>query len=234
MSISPEKLPLKSRAATQAKSQAKGQRKRRHLIEAAIRVVGRKGVARATIQDVALESGLSVGLANFYFAGKDDLFRAAFQTLAEEYEIVWRQRIAGLTDPATVLDAMVVAAFDGQVLDQAKAAAWFAFWGEACHGDSHFQAINRIEQNYSDEVMKQCLNLARQHGLPAAEARDIGRGLEALIEGLWSAFAAPGNKPRISQAIRICRQYVAMAFADSTGEPASAKAAVKSRRHTAK
>ena len=53
-----------------ARSQAKGQRKRRHLIDAAIRVVGRKGVARATIQDVAQESGLSVGLANFYFAGK--------------------------------------------------------------------------------------------------------------------------------------------------------------------
>lgn len=225
---------MKAPVAIQARSQAKGQRKRRHLIEAAIRVVGRKGVARATIQDVAQESGLSVGLANFYFAGKDDLFRAAFQALAEEYENTWRQRTAGLSDPAKIIDTMIIAAFDGQVLDQAKAAAWFAFWGEACHGDPHFQAINRIEQSYTDEVMKQCLALARQRGLSAVEARDIGRGLEAMIEGLWSASATPGNKPRIAQAIRICRQYVTMAFGYPPGEPVRAKAVVKDRRRAAK
>lgn len=194
------------------KAQAKGQRKRRHLIDAAIRVVGRKGVARATIQDVALESGLSVGLANFYFAGKDDLFRAAFQSLAEEYEDIWRRRTSGLTAPVAIIDAMILAAFDAQVLDQAKAAAWFAFWGEACHGDPIFQEINRIEQNYTDEIMRQCLILARAQGRPIAEARDIGRGLEALIEGLWSASAVPGRRRQISQAVRLCRHYVATAF----------------------
>lgn len=194
------------------RSQAKGQRKRRHLIDAAIRVVGRKGVARATIQDVAQEGGLSVGLANFYFVGKEDLFRAAFQCLAEEYETIWRRRTSGLTAPDAVIDAMILAAFDAQVLDQAKAAAWFAFWGEACHGDPIFQAISRIEQNYADEIIRQCVSLARLHGRPMAEGRDIGRGLEAMIEGLWSASAVPGKRRQASQAVRLCRHYVAMAF----------------------
>jgi TetR/AcrR family transcriptional repressor of bet genes len=211
-----------------AKSQAKGQRKRRHLIEAAIRVVGRKGVARATIQDVATESGLSVGLANFYFAGKEDLFRAAFQTLAEEYEAVWRQRNAGLTDPAVIVDTMIVSAFDSRVLDQAKAAAWFAFWGEACHGDPSFLAINEIEQSYTDEILKQFLLLARQHGRSPAEARDLGRGLEAMIEGLWSAFAAPGSKQRVPQAVRVCRQYVMTGFGIEASDGTVAKAKVAS------
>ena len=199
-----------------ARSQAKGQRKRRHLIDAAIRVVGRKGVARATIQDVAQESGLSVGLANFYFAGKEDLFRAAFHSLAEEYKMTWRRRIDGVTEPAAIIDAMIVSAFDAQVLDQAKAASWFAFWGEACHGDPSLQAIDRIEQGFTAEILKQCLALARSRGRRPAEARDICRGLEALIEGLWSGFAVPGNRQRSSQAIRLCRQYIATAFGLTT------------------
>jgi len=212
---SPEKSQVEdSRVARtpSPKSQAKGQRKRRHLIDAAIRVVGRKGVARATIQDVAQESGLSVGLANFYFTGKEDLFRAAFHSMAEEYEATWRRRIDGVTEPAAIIDAMILSAFDAQILDQAKAASWFAFWGEACHGDPSLQAIDRIERSFTSEVLKQCLALAKSQGRRPAEARDICRGLEALIEGLWSSFAVPGNHQRSSQAIRLCRQYIATAF----------------------
>jgi TetR/AcrR family transcriptional repressor of bet genes len=195
--------------------QAKGQRKRRHLIEAAIRVVGRKGVARATIQDVAKESGLSVGLANFYFAGKEDLFRAAFQHLAEEYDAVWRAGTNGLEDPREILDAIVIASFDPTVLSQPKAAAWFAFWGEACHGDSSLQAIDRIEKRCVDEILRHCRSLARQCGLPPARARQIGLGLGALIEGLWSAFAVPGSTMKPQMAIRICRDYLAVSFAQT-------------------
>lgn len=215
------------------KTQAKGQRKRRHLIEAAIQVVGRKGVARATIQDVASEAGLSVGLANFYFSGKEDLFSAAFQTLAEEYETAWRQRTDGLSDPTAIIDAMIVSAFDTSVLNQAKAAAWFAFWGEACHGDASFQAIDRIEQSFTDEIMKQCLALGRLQERRPAETRDVCRGLEALIEGLWSGFAVPGNKLRITQAVRLCRQYIAMAFAaDVASAPVRATVPTPRQRRT--
>lgn len=208
----------------QAKQQAKGQRKRRHLIEAAIRVVGRKGVARATIQDVAQESDLSVGLANFYFAGKEDLFSAAFQDLAEEYESVWRGRTDGLDDPAAILDAMIIASFDPQVLSQPKAAAWFAFWGEACHGDPSFLAIDRIEQRCADEILRQCRALARRCGLTPAQAKQIGLGLGAMIEGLWSAFALPGSAMQPKTAIRICRDYLAVSFG---GPPARLSSSVK-------
>ena len=218
---------IQSRA---VKTQAKGQRKRYHLIEAAIRVVGRKGAARATIQDVAQEAGLSVGLANFYFAGKDELFRTAFQSMAEEYEVAWRRRVQELTEPLAVIDAMIQSAFDPQVLDQAKAAAWFSFWGEACAGDVSFQVTDQIEQSFTDEIMKQCLILARLQQRPAAEARDIGRTLEALIEGLWSGFAVPGNKLRITQAIRLCRQYIAQSFGSVAGP--TVKPAAKRRPAT--
>ncbi|MDY0881390.1 transcriptional regulator BetI [Dongia soli] len=211
--------------------QAKGQRKRRHLIEAAIRVVGRKGVARATIQDVAKESGLSVGLANFYFAGKEELFSAAFQDLAEEYEAVWRKRTDGLREPREILDAMVIAAFDSVVFSQPKAAAWFAFWGEACHGDSSLQAIDRIEKRCADEILRQCRNLARQHGLSPTQARQIGLGLGAMIEGLWSASAVPGSSMKAKTAIQICRDYIAASFAKAA---ASREVAGHMGRQTAK
>ncbi len=222
----------------QAKQQAKGQRKRSHLIEAAIRVVGRKGVARATIQDVAQESQLSVGLANFYFSGKEELFATAFQNLAREYEAVWQGRIDGLKDPAEILDAMVIASFDPAILNKSNASAWFAFWGEACHGDVSLLEIDRIEQRCVDEIMRQCRALARQRGVTPAQAKQYGLGLSALIEGLWSAFATPDSTMQPRMAIKICRDYLAASFGPapesagkvsagkiSTGKAASGKTA---------
>lgn len=47
--------------------------KRLRLIETAIRVMGRKGISNAKIEDIAREMGVSYGSIYSYFATKDDL-----------------------------------------------------------------------------------------------------------------------------------------------------------------
>ena len=50
---------------------------RQRIVDAAIKVFGRLGFERASIQDVVRESGLSVGAVYTYFKGKEDLFLVA-------------------------------------------------------------------------------------------------------------------------------------------------------------
>lgn len=68
---------------------------RARIASAALRVVARKGYRRATVQDVVGESGLSVGAIYTHFKGKDELFLATCDRLAEQ----------GLADLASLLVA---------------------------------------------------------------------------------------------------------------------------------
>ncbi|HEY5529851.1 MAG TPA: helix-turn-helix domain-containing protein [Thermoleophilia bacterium] len=51
------------------------------ILVAATRMFARKGVAVATMQDVALEAGLSVGAIYRYYPSKDNLVRAVFERI---------------------------------------------------------------------------------------------------------------------------------------------------------
>src|ERR1700735_3131229 len=53
------------------------QARRRELADAACRVIGRRGLAGATLAQVAEESGWSIGSMRYYFPSKDELLASA-------------------------------------------------------------------------------------------------------------------------------------------------------------
>lgn len=62
----------------------KGERTRLQIIEGAIRVVGKSGVAAATHRAVAKEAGVSLSTTTYYFTSLDDLLTQAFSALVRE------------------------------------------------------------------------------------------------------------------------------------------------------
>ncbi|MFC8849738.1 MULTISPECIES: TetR/AcrR family transcriptional regulator [unclassified Micromonospora] len=77
----------------------RGEAARTALIDAAVTVVERDGVAAATTRQIAEEAGLPLGTVHYWFAGKDELFRAVIDTLLGEMRDELAKR-ASLTDPA--------------------------------------------------------------------------------------------------------------------------------------
>jgi AcrR family transcriptional regulator len=53
--------------------------RREEILDAAIRVIARKGFTAVTVRDVAAEAGVVHGLLRHYFAGRDELMAAAFE-----------------------------------------------------------------------------------------------------------------------------------------------------------
>jgi len=66
-------------ATRQVNRQARGERRRRNILEAALRVIGREGVAGVTHRAVAAEAGVPLASTTYYFESKADLLREAFR-----------------------------------------------------------------------------------------------------------------------------------------------------------
>jgi len=61
---------------------APGLQRRRELLEAVLRIVGREGLAAVTHRSVAREARASLPATTYYFASKDEMLHAAFQQFA--------------------------------------------------------------------------------------------------------------------------------------------------------
>lgn len=53
--------------------------RRKEIVEAAWRLIGRGGFEAATMREIAAEAGFANGALKYYFSSKDDLLAAAFQ-----------------------------------------------------------------------------------------------------------------------------------------------------------
>lgn len=70
---------MRARRATQAR----GDERRRALLEAALRVVGHGGLAALSHRAVAVEAGVPAGSTTYYFATKDDMVTETLRFAAE-------------------------------------------------------------------------------------------------------------------------------------------------------
>lgn len=85
--------------------------RRNEIIDAAIKVFARSGYAETSIQDVADEAGVVPTAVYYHFAGKDELFNVALQTvIADLDETVERARPPG--EQAGALTQIIAAVWE--------------------------------------------------------------------------------------------------------------------------
>ncbi|MFC0623587.1 TetR/AcrR family transcriptional regulator [Kribbella deserti] len=80
--------------------------RRTALIEAAIRVATREGLAATTTRRIAEEAGISVGILHYCFRSKEELLHEAIRVIAEAQVVAARRAIAPGGDvPASMRNA---------------------------------------------------------------------------------------------------------------------------------
>jgi TetR/AcrR family transcriptional repressor of bet genes len=170
----------------QSGEDARRERRRRQLIEAALEGIAAQGLRETTVQDVAKRAGMAVGSISQYFASKEQLFTALLVTLSDEFEACWRGGLdrAG-TDPAARLRQFVLTYFDPLVFTPRKVAVWFAFWGEVT-ARPQYRAVCATHDRVHDEVLQAlCAALLETGGRPGLDAGQAAKTLTALCQGLW-------------------------------------------------
>ncbi|HID31475.1 MAG TPA: TetR/AcrR family transcriptional regulator [Desulfobacterales bacterium] len=83
------------------------QAKKQDILEAAMRVFAKKGVANAKMADVADAAGIGKGTIYEYFKSKEDIFAEAFHHFMEQMDAVMAKRLFKLHDPIEKLMALI-------------------------------------------------------------------------------------------------------------------------------
>src|ERR1044072_8009953 len=68
--------------------------RRKALIDATLTCLAREGTAGLSIRKISAEAGISIGLINHHYAGKDELIGAAYEAFSLGLLDATRERIA--------------------------------------------------------------------------------------------------------------------------------------------
>jgi TetR/AcrR family transcriptional repressor of bet genes len=195
-----------------AKAEAVKEIRRKQLIDATIRAIGRYGYASTTLTHVAGEAGLSPGIVNFYFKSKDQLLLATLEQIVEEYSAFWQQALSkGKVAPASGLEAMIESDFHPAVCNPEKISTWYAFWAEAGNNPAYQGVVQRLESDYIQQTVELCARIIAEGGY-GIDARTVAVGLNAMIDGLWFDCLMEPKAFNRADAKRVCRSYLAAVF----------------------
>lgn len=146
-------------------------RKRREILEAALRVFAREGYHRAKMEAVAAEAGIGKGTVYEYFRSKPELFLALHDHMLGALKAFYARELAGLREPAALLEGFIRAAFRTYREFEPFFLVFFDFWAEGGRGEQQALLQTRLRAAYAE---------AR---------RDVAAILEAGVRA--GAFACP-------------------------------------------
>ncbi|MBH3433997.1 TetR family transcriptional regulator C-terminal domain-containing protein [Pseudomonas citronellolis] len=179
------------------------------LIEATLACLKQHGFQGASIRKICAEAGVSVGLINHHYAGKDELVAEAYLTVTGRVMQLLREAIdQAAPDPRARLSAFFRASFSAELLDPQLLDAWLAFWGAV----KTAEAINRPHDHSYGEyraLLAQALNqLAEEEGWADFDADLAAIALSAMLDGLWLESGLNPNTFSPEQGIQVCEAWV--------------------------
>ena len=142
--------------------------RRSELLDAARRVIRRRGFANATVGEITGEAGASLGLLHYHFGSKDDVVAEAFAELARD-ELDELEEISHRhADPPERLAAYLD--LEGWA-DRDSWRMWIDAWGEAVHA----------------ETLRSTL-AGRFAASPICDAQSYARSIETAYRHMWRAW----------------------------------------------
>jgi AcrR family transcriptional regulator len=147
--------------------------RRAEIVEAAIRVITRKGFSAATTRDVAAEAGVSHSLLHHYVSGREELMAAAFEHEASRHLADFKVELAQLSDVRARIEAVC------GLPEPEHYMIWIDAWSEAPRSPALAETLRRHERGW-EKVYADLVRDAVHEGVlvdtgegPAARARRL-------------------------------------------------------------
>lgn len=158
--------------------------RRRQLTEAAFEVLKMHGISGTTFDKVAKQAGLSKGILQHYFAGKEALFEAVLR----ESNAVTQQNVTTLFDhsetPWERLYAIIYGNFAPTIFQREVCHAWVCLCAEVPQNPQYQRIQTVIHSRMRSNLMSALRDLVDS---PLAE--QIAFNLTTMIDGLWMRAA---------------------------------------------
>ncbi|WP_126639861.1 TetR/AcrR family transcriptional regulator [Embleya hyalina] len=161
-------------------------------MEAAARLIARRGVRGLRIEELAAEAGVSNGLIYYHFKDRAGVLRATLEFINDRAERYTADRVAAehRTDPRSVLEQTLLLEFQ----DTAEVRENSTAWGEL-RASAMFDALLRTELAEATHVWDgevADLITAVLPAAPAWRALEAAQRLTALLEGLSGRWLSEG------------------------------------------
>jgi TetR/AcrR family transcriptional regulator, transcriptional repressor of bet genes len=183
--------------------------RREALIDAAIECLKRHGHEGLSVRRIAAKAGVSIGLINHHFPGKDTLVAEAYRAFGRRLSAGFEAAVdsAG-ADPRARLSAFFKAVFSRPNLDPEVLTAWVVFWG-LLRVSPEMRAVYEEEgRGYGDLLENLLADLARERGRSRPDLRLAVIGLTALLDGLWLDWCLDPQSFRPKEAAALCDDWV--------------------------
>lgn len=154
------------------------------MISAALDLIAEGGIASATVRAIAEKAGVTPGLIRHYFRTKEDLTRAAYQTVMERMTQASALVLDTAPDGATGrLAAFVAASLRPPVVDPTAMGLWAGFIHQV-QRDPMLREVHRTTYLGYRDVL-QGLIAALPRTVDAATLRAEAIACNGVIDGLW-------------------------------------------------
>ena len=193
---------MKNVKKTTAFSRKSATQRRHELIAAAIRCLGKGGMAAFTIDQICKEAGVSRGLINHHFRSKDELLVSIYAEMTAHLI-----QPAPADNSADVLVSIVETSFDEHSFNRSNLRAWLAVWGQV----SSNPALSDLHQQrygaYKNRITAALIDLPETAGT-RVDADSVARQLIALIDGLWLEFCLHSSGFSLQAARADCYRFL--------------------------
>ena len=182
------------------------------LISSTIKNLSKKGINELTMQDVSQGAGLSQGIVNFHFKSKELLLIEALKYISNEYLDSFQRSIAKKgNDPRKKIIGIVENDFSKKICTREKIAVWFTFFSEIKYKPAYHQICKERDMYYQSLTENIFDELIKKEKVKLSK-KNISRGFQALIMGLWlDQLEDPDTFNRI-QAKKICFEFIKSNF----------------------
>jgi AcrR family transcriptional regulator len=165
--------------------------RREVIVDAALRVMLRQGIAATTARDVAAEMGSSSGLIHHYFASMDDLLAEAFDRSASQDLQRTREAVASGGDPVERLGRFFGSYYRAD--ERWTMQLWLDAWAEAARRPALQQSSRRLNEDWQ-ALVASLIREGVAAGLMVSEDPDAAAWrIISLLDGLALQAVAHAN-----------------------------------------
>jgi AcrR family transcriptional regulator len=188
--------------------------RRKALIDATLACLAREGTAGLSIRKISKEAGISIGLINHHYAGKDELIGAAYEVFSLGHLDATRERIAAAgLDPRARLGAYVRGLLSAPMLERGTLRVWVVFWSIIENSAPMMDVHDRTYAEYRALLAELIGEAGAKAKAPRIDTRLAAIALTAMLDGLWLEWCINPTTFSPDEAVELCENWIDALFA---------------------
>ncbi len=179
--------------------------RRQALMDATLRCLAEHGAEKTSIRTICKEAGVSVGLINHYYSGKEALIADVYEQIAKGLQAGLHEEMQLVGGGARArLSAFFRASFSPMNLDAGLLRVWLSFWSMTHQSEAIAAVHDRTYGAYLETLQALVGELAQEQPTRELDVRLVAIGLSGMLDGLWLEWCLNPRTFTPAEGIRLC------------------------------